>query len=373
MKAKASLKSLNLNSRSIARPSARRFQSGSSASASARSAAVSCGTAIASLLRLSLPAPCALTARRHGSRPPRRDGPRLPPRRPAAVPRAVVRARARARRCRSSGRTASASRACCASSPGCCGRSPGTVERDRPGRPARRAACRSTGTCRSAARSPSGAGSTAAATARRARGWASPTCSTCRCASSRPASASARRSLHVGHAQRRIWLLDEPLNGLDADAAARWSRHWSREHLRATAASRWSPRTSRSTLPGLRTPRPGGLRAVSVVCAPCCGATWRCCSAADGAAATLLPVLFFLAVAMLFPFAVGPDARAAGADRRRGDLGRGAARRDPAARPAARAAMSSAGSSTSCTCAGSPRSWWSRCACSPTGSASARR
>ena len=46
---------------------------------------------------------------------------------------------------------------------------------------------------------------------------------------------------------------------------------------------------------------------------------------------TVLPLLFFLSVAMLFPFAVGPRCHPARPDRRRGDLGGRAARRDPAA------------------------------------------
>ena len=92
-----------------------------------------------------------------------------------------------------------------------------------------------------------------------------------------------------------LWLLDEPANGLDADGAgAARRRRWRRT---APAAARSSPpRTSRSASPARRRwrsdERASILRELRL--------------AATGGAA-LLPLVFFLLVATLFPFAVGPD------------------------------------------------------------------
>ena len=95
-----------------------------------------------------------------------------------------------------------------------------------------------------------------------------------------------------------LWLLDEPLNALDADGA-------DAARARSIAAHR-------------ATRRRGACR-VAPAARPATGAGWssaddrradRCatCGAASTGAAWL-PIAFFLLVATLVPFAVGPDAR----------------------------------------------------------------
>ena len=130
-------------------------------------------------------------------------------------------------------------------------------------------------------------------------------CSTCRCGSSRPASASAPRCPAVGQRRRALWLLDEPLNGLDA---ARRRRDFAAAGWRYRRRGR---RGDHRLAPAVRVPGPDasstdGLRAMRVVWA-LLAATSRRCSAAGGAAGRCCRCCSSSLVAMLFPFAVGPD------------------------------------------------------------------
>ena len=89
------------------------------------------------------------------------------------------------------------------------------------------------------------------------------------------------------------------------------------------------------------------------------GARWRCDGALVAremrralAGAAWLPVAFFLLVATIVPFAVGPDAQLLGADRRRRVVDRGADRGVAADRAAGRARPRRRRCSTSWRCAG---------------------
>ncbi len=98
----------------------------------------------------------------------------------------------------------------------------------------------------------------------------------------------------------RIWLLDEPLNGLDSHAVAL---------VEALAARHCGDRFSPAfRAAGHGHPRPCGARGMSVRIRPLLKRDLTRLLLGGRGSGALLPILFFLSVAMLYPFSVGPDA-----------------------------------------------------------------
>ena len=103
-----------------------------------------------------------------------------------------------------------------------------------------------------------------------------------------------------------LWLLDEPLNGLDTAATALV------ETLIARALRGRRDRGGRQ--PPADCPARIGAAAAAGFCRmsaashPAAARSGAAAAGLRGAGSSLLPLLFFLAVAMLYPFAVGPDA-----------------------------------------------------------------